>query len=215
MVRPRWRSAVDPVREPHGPGLRGWPKQVEDDETRHLEGRIAGAEGEHLAVLHHVLGRLDPGPDPDRLDLRPGPQVPRRAIEGRPDPPRERGPGPAPARLGRRGGLRRRPQRALHLLQSRGAPAPGLRVGRPGPRPEHAPAHPPYPPRRLTPTRSGPAPIFRTFHNGEGTLGEEDVLWRADGSPIPVEYRAHPIRPRRRDPGRRGDLRRRRPEAAG
>jgi len=37
-------------------------------------------------------------------------------------------------------------------------------------------------------------PISRAFHIGEGTLGEEDVLWRADGSPIPVEYRAHPIR---------------------
>src|SRR5205807_2280042 len=37
-------------------------------------------------------------------------------------------------------------------------------------------------------------PIFRTFRTGEGTLGEDDVLWRADGSPIPVEYRAHPIR---------------------
>ena len=37
-------------------------------------------------------------------------------------------------------------------------------------------------------------PIFRTFHSGEGTLGEEDIFWRADGSTIPVEYRAHPIR---------------------
>jgi PAS domain S-box-containing protein len=37
-------------------------------------------------------------------------------------------------------------------------------------------------------------PIFRTFRTGEGTLGEEDVFWRADGSQIPVEYRAHPIR---------------------
>ena len=37
-------------------------------------------------------------------------------------------------------------------------------------------------------------PIFRTFRSGEGTLGEEDVFWKADGSPIPVEYRAHPIR---------------------
>jgi PAS domain S-box-containing protein len=37
-------------------------------------------------------------------------------------------------------------------------------------------------------------PIFRTFHSGEGTLGEEDVFWRADGTTIPVEYRAHPIR---------------------
>ena len=37
-------------------------------------------------------------------------------------------------------------------------------------------------------------PIFRTFHTGEGTLGEEDVFRRADGSTIPVEYRAHPIR---------------------
>ncbi len=37
-------------------------------------------------------------------------------------------------------------------------------------------------------------PISRTFQTGEGTLGEEDVFWRADGSNIPVEYRAHPIR---------------------
>ena len=37
-------------------------------------------------------------------------------------------------------------------------------------------------------------PIFRTFRSGEGTLGEEDVFWRADGTTIPVEYRAHPIR---------------------
>ena len=37
-------------------------------------------------------------------------------------------------------------------------------------------------------------PIYRTFHTGQGTLGEEDVFWRADGSAIPVEYRAHPIR---------------------
>jgi PAS domain S-box-containing protein len=37
-------------------------------------------------------------------------------------------------------------------------------------------------------------PIFRTFRTGEGTLGEEDIFWRADGSTIPVEYRAHPIR---------------------
>ena len=37
-------------------------------------------------------------------------------------------------------------------------------------------------------------PIFRTFRTGEGFLGEEDLFWRADGSTIPVEYRAHPIR---------------------
>jgi PAS domain S-box-containing protein len=37
-------------------------------------------------------------------------------------------------------------------------------------------------------------PIFRTFHTGEGTLGEEDIFWRADGTCMPVEYRAHPIR---------------------
>jgi PAS domain S-box-containing protein len=37
-------------------------------------------------------------------------------------------------------------------------------------------------------------PIFQTFRTGEGMLGEEDVFWKADGSPIPVEYRAHPIR---------------------
>ena len=37
-------------------------------------------------------------------------------------------------------------------------------------------------------------PIFRTFRTGAGTLGEEDVFWRSDGTPVPVEYRAHPIR---------------------
>ncbi len=37
-------------------------------------------------------------------------------------------------------------------------------------------------------------PIYQTFRTGEGTLGEEDVFWGADGRPIPVEYRAHPIR---------------------
>ncbi len=37
-------------------------------------------------------------------------------------------------------------------------------------------------------------PIYQTFRSGEGTLGEEDVFWKSDGSPIPVEYRAHPIR---------------------
>jgi PAS domain S-box-containing protein len=37
-------------------------------------------------------------------------------------------------------------------------------------------------------------PIYRTFRTGEGFLGEEDLFWRADGSTIPVEYRAHPIR---------------------
>ena len=37
-------------------------------------------------------------------------------------------------------------------------------------------------------------PIYKTFRNGEGTLGEEDIFRRLDGSTIPVEYRAHPIR---------------------
>jgi len=37
-------------------------------------------------------------------------------------------------------------------------------------------------------------PIFQTFRTGQGTLGEEDFFWRADGTNIPVEYRAHPIR---------------------
>jgi PAS domain S-box-containing protein len=37
-------------------------------------------------------------------------------------------------------------------------------------------------------------PIFRTFRTGEGFLGEEDIFWRANGTTIPVEYRAHPIR---------------------
>ncbi len=37
-------------------------------------------------------------------------------------------------------------------------------------------------------------PIFRTFQTGVGTLGEEDLFWRADGLPLMVEYRAHPVR---------------------
>jgi len=37
-------------------------------------------------------------------------------------------------------------------------------------------------------------PIYRTFRTGEGILGQEDIFHRADGTPIPVEYRAHPIR---------------------
>ncbi len=37
-------------------------------------------------------------------------------------------------------------------------------------------------------------PIYKTFVTGEGTLGEEDIFWRADGAPLPVEYRAHPVR---------------------
>ena len=44
------------------------------------------------------------------------------------------------------------------------------------------------------PYRVDDCPIYRTFHTGEGTLGEEDIFWRADGTTIPVEYRAHPIR---------------------
>jgi PAS domain S-box-containing protein len=36
--------------------------------------------------------------------------------------------------------------------------------------------------------------IYRAFRTGQGTLGEEEVFWRADGSAMPVEYRAHPIR---------------------
>jgi len=37
-------------------------------------------------------------------------------------------------------------------------------------------------------------PIYRTFRTGEGFLGQEDVFHRADGTSIPVDYRAHPIR---------------------
>ncbi len=74
----------------------------------------------------------------------PRPPLPGRTVEGRPDPPRERGPRPTPARLGRRGGLRRRLPGDLHLLQPRRARAPRLRVGRPGSRPEHARPDPPY-----------------------------------------------------------------------
>ena len=44
------------------------------------------------------------------------------------------------------------------------------------------------------PCQTEDSPIFRTCRTGEGTLGEEDVFRRADGSTIPVEYRAHPIR---------------------
>ncbi|GAB4351897.1 MAG: hypothetical protein Kow006_16190 [Gammaproteobacteria bacterium] len=36
-------------------------------------------------------------------------------------------------------------------------------------------------------------PIYRTFLTGEGTHVEHEVLWRADGSTIPVEYWSYPI----------------------
>ena len=37
-------------------------------------------------------------------------------------------------------------------------------------------------------------PIYQTFHSGQGVLGVEDYFFRADGQPIPVEYRAHAVR---------------------
>ncbi len=37
-------------------------------------------------------------------------------------------------------------------------------------------------------------PIHQTVDSGEGVLGIEDYFFRADGLPIPVEYRAHAIR---------------------
>ena len=36
-------------------------------------------------------------------------------------------------------------------------------------------------------------PVFRSFHKGEGCCIDTEVIWRRDGSPIPVEYSSFPI----------------------
>jgi len=36
--------------------------------------------------------------------------------------------------------------------------------------------------------------IFQSFHKGEGTHDSDDVLWRVDGTAIPVEYWSYPVR---------------------
>ncbi|WP_435016993.1 PAS domain S-box protein [Tundrisphaera sp. TA3] len=36
--------------------------------------------------------------------------------------------------------------------------------------------------------------IDKALLTGQGVLGEEEMFWRTDGTPFPVEYRAHPIR---------------------
>lgn len=43
----------------------------------------------------------------------------------------------------------------------------------------------PFPPQEC--------PIYATIHTGEGVLGAEDQFFRRDGTPVPVEYRAHAI----------------------
>ncbi|MGH9730443.1 MAG: PAS domain S-box protein [Candidatus Acidiferrales bacterium] len=35
--------------------------------------------------------------------------------------------------------------------------------------------------------------IFQSFHEGEGTHDSDDVLWRADGTAVPVEYWSYPV----------------------
>ncbi|MEJ7638056.1 MAG: GAF domain-containing protein [Singulisphaera sp.] len=60
----------------------------------------------------------------------------------------ERGAEPAAAGVDRRGHLRHRPGRQLHLRQPRVRPAAGLRRPVRAARPEHAPAGPPHPNRR-------------------------------------------------------------------
>ena len=45
-----------------------------------------------------------------------------------------------------------------------------------------------------TPYPAHECPIYQTFHSGKGVLGVEDYFYRADGQPIPVEYRAHALR---------------------
>jgi PAS domain S-box-containing protein len=36
-------------------------------------------------------------------------------------------------------------------------------------------------------------PIYRAFKKGEGCLIDTELIWRRDGSPIPVEYSSFPI----------------------
>ncbi len=36
-------------------------------------------------------------------------------------------------------------------------------------------------------------PMFRAFRKGEGTHCDSEVLWRADGTCFPAEYRSHPV----------------------
>lgn len=45
-----------------------------------------------------------------------------------------------------------------------------------------------------TPFPAHLCPIYATVHAGEGVIGIEDDFFAADGTPIPVEYRAHAIR---------------------
>lgn len=45
-----------------------------------------------------------------------------------------------------------------------------------------------------TPYPAESCPIYRTFRSGLGVLGVEDDFHRADGTTVPVEYRAHAIR---------------------
>jgi len=172
------------------------------------------ASGQHLAVVRDLLDRLDPGPDVDRLDLCPGPPLPGRAIEGRADDPRERGPRPAPARLGRRRGLRRRRTGDLYLLQPVGPPAPGLRVGRSDPRPEHARPDPPLP-FRWRPIRRHDLPDRPDLPDRRGDPWRGGYLLEGRRLDDPRRISSPPDPSRRRDAGRRGDFRRRPPRGDG
>ncbi|WP_246194986.1 PAS domain S-box protein [Allochromatium palmeri] len=40
----------------------------------------------------------------------------------------------------------------------------------------------------------GDCPLHSTLLNGEVLRGEDEVFWRADGTPLPVSYASHPIR---------------------
>ena len=44
-----------------------------------------------------------------------------------------------------------------------------------------------------TPYPEEECPVYLAFRTGEGCRREDDVFWRKDGSPLPVEYTAHPM----------------------
>lgn len=44
-----------------------------------------------------------------------------------------------------------------------------------------------------TPYAVADCPIFRAFHQGEGEHRDDEVLWCADGSSFPAEYRSRPV----------------------
>lgn len=52
--------------------------------------------------------------------------------------------------------------------------------------------HHSWPDRRLMPVHE--CHIFHAWQNGEGARVDDEVLWRRDGTPVPVEYASYPIR---------------------